>query len=353
MSNLNSPLEHGGNIEAVSAAFGIPLLHWLDLSTGINPYPYPVVNLEPDLFQKLPYESTQFRHAVSEYYGLNEFVAGNGSQQFIALLPRVLSPLPVLLPDLGYQEHERYWQFHGNELHNYPAFNADQAKQFIEAALEQNPAKHLLVINPNNPSGLLFSSQQLLDWAGRLQQGAMLIVDEAFMDATPQSSLLHDRLPVNVVVLRSFGKFFGLAGVRLGFAFSSPGNGVVQSLQQWLGPWNINGAAQALAARALSDVKWQQQNTQRLQQLMESTQIGIKPLMQVLNASRQVHWPLFSSYLLEKKVVDFLYDAFCQQGILLRKIEYNGQHSLLRVGRYILDEEERFQRAVAHIRQRL
>lgn len=367
MSDSESPLEHGGNIAAVSQAYGIARSQWLDLSTGINPYPYPVGDLPADLFQQLPYQSEAFCQAVTAYYGGHEWVAGNGSQQFIALLPKVLPALPVLLPDLGYQEHERFWRFNANPLQHYPAFGLQQATQAIDEALQQNPAQHLVVINPNNPSGLLLSTNQLIAWANQLQ-GGTLIVDEAFIDATsnsnsntnfnanPNVSLLQpaqSELPENVIVLRSFGKFFGLAGVRLGFAFGRQKNEALRALKQWVGPWNINGAAQALAQKALTDHAWQQHNRTRLDGLMASTKAAIQPLVAALNCEGQAHQALYSSYLFDTPVVDFLFDAFCQQGILLRKIQHSGPHSLLRVGRYDLAHEARFKNAVLDVTQRL
>lgn len=342
-------IEHGGNLAAASQSYGIPLEQWLDLSTGINPYAYPVDRFSANVFEQLPYQTDAFQNAVLAYYGNHEFLAGNGSQQFISLLPTLLPDLPALLPELGYQEHHRYWHINGNAIVHYPALNLEQAVSAIDIALEHNPAQHLIVINPNNPSGLMFSVEQLLLWAGRLSNGATLVVDEAFVDAQPQYSMLKQPLPDNVIVLRSFGKFFGLAGVRLGFAFSHPDHTVAKKLQQWLGPWNVNGVAQALAQKALADADWQKINRERLMRMEGEAGELFQPLIQSFNGECCNEHPLFSSYVLEKETVEKLYHRFCEQGVLLRKIDYNHQHSVLRVGRYSLDQHDRIKRAVAEV----
>jgi cobalamin biosynthetic protein CobC len=115
-----------------------------------------------------------------------------------------------------------------------------------------------VVVNPNNPDGRLLAQGALLALADALQsRGGLLVVDEAFMDvAAPDASLAGELAPGNIVVLRSFGKFFGLAGLRLGFALAAPD--VAARLAAWLGPWAVGGPAIAIGEAALADVAWAQ-----------------------------------------------------------------------------------------------
>ena len=343
--------DHGGNLYQASKDYNIPMENWLDLSTGINPVSYPVANLSQSVLEQLPYSSSQFEAAVGTYSGVSDFVAGNGSQQFIQLLPKILPRLPVLLPDWGYQEHHFHWQRNQNPVRFYPAIDPATAVVTIENQLATEPACHLLIVNPNNPSGLVFKPEQLRHWAGMLAEkktdgSAVLIVDEAFVDCDPELSLLNDSLPPNVIVLRSFGKFFGLAGLRLGFAFAQ---------QHWLNPirdavglWNINGPAMAVATRALFDESWQKVTRDQLRHKLPQWQCLFDPMLQKLEPHFQVQLPLFSSYGVSIKQGRWLQHQFARVGILLRVIE-NDRRSLVRFGRFDLtrkDDLERVQLAI-------
>src|SRR5690606_32701627 len=120
----------------------------------------------------------------------------------------------------------------------------------VERSLERFDV--LLVVNPNNPSGRLIERERLLDWHARLaERGGWLLVDEAFMDCTPEHSLAVDSQKPGLIVLRSFGKFFGLAGLRLGFALAEPA--LLERLAEQLGPWAVSGPARAVATALLAD----------------------------------------------------------------------------------------------------
>ena len=181
------------------------------------------------------------------------------------LLPRnlpmpkqyVLAKLPILLPDTAYQEHDKNWQPAGQHRYFYPARCNNEASTFIDACLQQNSCRYLLVINSNNPTGLQFSVAQLLQWSQCLQGGGCLIVDEAFIDSLPTQSLLTEILLENVIVLRSFGKFFGLPGLRLEFVMGS--EALLKTLGQKSVLWSINAPACHIAMKALADTAWQQQ----------------------------------------------------------------------------------------------
>ena len=121
-----------------------------------------------------------------------------------------------------------------------------------------------VVVNPNNPDGRVAARDALLDLAKKLTgRGGLLVVDEAFMDVGPAGqSLAGDVGMPGLVVLRSFGKFFGLAGVRLGFALAE--QGLAERIEGDLGPWAVSGPALEIGIRALADFDWQQRMRRRL-----------------------------------------------------------------------------------------
>ena len=335
-TTANQPLVHGGDLISASKASGIPLENWLDLSTGISPYAYPINSLPADAFTKLPYIDRSFIKSVKTYYGSDDFVALPGTQTAIHLLPNLLSKLPVLLPDIGYQEHAQAWQKSGNTLDYYSAMDKKTAHQEIELKLNQNSGQHLVIINPNNPSTLCFTPQQLILWATKLENDAYLIIDEAFIDSSPQMSLipyLSNNVTNNIIVLRSFGKFFGLAGIRLGFMFASEDKlGLVEA---HLPLWSVNGPALHLATLALNDAQWQ---TDHQNKLVESEQLT-RTLFEALAYHSCAHQRLFSSYTFPKKLALIIFECFYLEGILLRLIELSEDLSIIRIGRIKVEDQ--------------
>lgn len=329
---------HGGDLYTASEQFGIPAEQWIDLSTGINPQYYPLPAFSSAMFQALPYQHPELDRAVRSYYGDFPYQLASGSQPIIQFLPQVLAELsgglPVLLPEFGYQEHRQHWQQYGAELRYYPALQQapaiDGIEQALTAAQTSGEACHLLVINPNNPTGVKFSPAQLADWAERLQPGARLIVDEAFVDLQPEQSVLGEYYRDNMLVLRSFGKFFGLAGIRLGAIFGA--EDVMQGLKKLLGPWPVNGPAQELAIAALQDAQWQQQARQQIAENARLTEKLLQPLMAAYDAQPFCAEQLFACHRLETSRAYDLYQQLAKQGILVRLVDLNDGSMLLRTG---------------------
>ncbi len=181
-----------------------------------------------------------------------QVVAGTGSQALIQALPRITPKSHVAIVGPTYGEHARAWAAAGHEVREVSAL--DEAKG----------AAVVVVVNPNNPDGRVTSPDALLDLAARLDRsGGLLVVDEAFCDETPQLSLSSQVRP-GLVVLRSFGKFFGLAGLRLGFAVAEAD--LAARLAGHLGPWPVSGPALGIGAAALADEDWATGTIIRLQQ---------------------------------------------------------------------------------------
>lgn len=247
-------LEHGGDLRSVARQYDIPLSEWLDLSTGINPIGWPVPSLPAACWQSLPQLDEGLEAAARAYYGAGQLLAVAGSQAAIQALPGLFSPCRVGILSPAYAEHAAAWQGAGHHLQPLSA-------EGIEAAVDSLDV--LLLVNPNNPTGKRFERTRLLAWRQRLQaRGGLLLVDEAFIDSDPQQSLAADCGAPGLVVLRSVGKFFGLAGLRVGFVLAW--EELLLRLQQRLGPWAVSGPAREVARLALSDLAWQADTRQRL-----------------------------------------------------------------------------------------
>ncbi len=322
-------ISHGGNLPLASEKYAIQLDDWVDLSTGLNPNSYPVGKISSQVFSQLPYEQPALCENAAEYYGNINAMAVNGTQMAIQLLPRCLPEFELLAPQLGYQEHVKHWSKAGVGVHYYGADDLATAIHDIDRALKSNPQRHLLIINPNNPTGLKFSVAQITKWASTLAQDCYVIVDEAFMDVTPECSVLP-LLTHNMIVLRSFGKFFGLAGIRVGFVFAN--STIREALHQHTGLWSVNGPAQHIAIQALGDKEWQKKARIEIIENAKFSKALFTPLFEKINPKKSSYEMLFSSYWLSNEQGKSIVEHFAQNGILLRKIAIDEKHCLIRVG---------------------
>ncbi|MBF0631146.1 MAG: threonine-phosphate decarboxylase [Magnetococcales bacterium] len=246
-------LEHGGGIRGAAARFGIPLSSWLDLSTGINPNGYPVGNIPMPMWNRLPEEGDGLEVAAREYYGCDHLLPAAGTQAIIQTLPRLLPPGPVGIVSPTYGEHAHAWLKAG--------FEVVEIEQVSEHLLDRLAV--LVVVNPNNPTARLVAKTTLRSWWHRLwNHGGWLIVDEAFMDANGDESLSADTGAGGLLVLRSVGKFFGLAGARVGFLLGP--EPLLHQTREHLGPWNVAGPSRWVTTAALADRPWQQQTRRAL-----------------------------------------------------------------------------------------
>lgn len=251
---LGLPL-HGGDLTAAAARWGQPDLGWLDLSTGINPWPYPLPDFAPEDWNRLPGAEAEhsLRRAAARRFGAASpecVLAAPGTSALIRALPRCHPTAEVAILGPTYGEHEAAWRAAGHNVRM--AADLEQAKG----------AQAVVVVNPNNPDGRVHAAAQLLPLADELAaRGGLLVVDEAFADADPALSVAPQSRP-GLVVLRSFGKFYGLAGLRLGFAVAQPA--LRAALAAQLGPWPVAGAALTVGAAALADEEWGQATMARL-----------------------------------------------------------------------------------------
>lgn len=254
-------LEHGGRLRRAAAHYGIPLADWLDLSTGINPIGWPVPPLPASCWQRLPEDDDELVAVAAAAYGHPAPLPLPGSQAAIQSLPALLPPGPVAVLAPTYAEHPHAFAVAGRTPQRFAAAELEQVAQ---------TAQVVVLVNPNNPDGEVFSRKRLLAAAATLAaHGGWLVVDEAFGDATPELSLVGGdprsagkTLADNVVVLRSLGKFYGLAGARVGFALAP--ETLRTALAERIGPWPVAGPARLVAAGALADRDWQAATRLRL-----------------------------------------------------------------------------------------
>jgi cobalamin biosynthetic protein CobC len=246
-------LEHGGNLREAARLYGRD--DWVDLSTGINPHGYPVAALPADAWHRLPEPDPALLGAACAYYGASALLPVAGTQAAIQALPRLRAPSRVTVSAPSYAEHAHAWGKHGHVLRLAGYAELDAAVDSSDVAV---------VVNPNNPTGETATPQRLLDWAARLRaRNGWLVVDEAFGDTDPALSVIAQSGQPGLVVLRSVGKFFGLAGLRLGFVGADAAT--LQGLADLLGPWAVSGPAQSVARQALEDSAWQRDTFARLQ----------------------------------------------------------------------------------------
>ncbi|MGI4861862.1 MAG: threonine-phosphate decarboxylase [Janthinobacterium lividum] len=318
-----SAIHHGGDLHGAICRFGIPRERWLDLSTGINPRPYPVTMPPPEVWQRLPDDDDGLDAIAARYFTAESALPLAGSQAAIRTLPFLLPPGNVAIADLTYGEYAPAFARAGHTVRRFhyrtardtasgawsgasptarpglqsharvdAAANAGSAAGAIPVVISHAapngttntsrppvapPTEHapssflldgddpatlpadidyLVVVNPNNPTTDLIPAATLLRWRAVLAaRGGLLIVDEAFIDATPAASVASACGAPGLLVLRSVGKFFGLAGTRAGFALGP--RALLDRLRLELGAWSVNGPARHAVRQALQDATWQ------------------------------------------------------------------------------------------------
>jgi cobalamin biosynthetic protein CobC len=251
-------IAHGGDIDAVRGRFPQAPEPWIDLSTGINPYAYPFDQPAAVTWQRLPQASADAgaRFAAAQRYGAADpetVVVAPGSQALIQIVPRLIDAGDVAVIGPTYAEHAATWARSGHRVRT------------VGSLADIGDERVVVVVNPDNPTGRIVAADELHRLADRLaQRCGLLVVDEAFADFAASGVSIVPRLPPATVVLRSFGKAYGLAGVRLGFAVAHAEH--AKRLRRELGPWAVSGPALEIGAAALRDAQWLESTRARLLQ---------------------------------------------------------------------------------------
>lgn len=251
-----SPLiVHGGDLDAARRAFPDAPEPWIDLSTGINPFAYPFTLPKAEAWQRLPQASAEraLCEAAAARYGTSAeaVLPAPGSQILIQLAPRLIEAGEVAVLGPTYAEHAASWSRCGHRVRTVASLG------------EVGDARVVVVVNPDNPTGRAFGAGELREVATRIaQRRGLLVVDEAFADFCAAGVSVVPQLPPATLVLRSFGKAYGLAGLRLGFAVAQPE--LIERMRQELGPWAVSGPALTIGAAALRDTAWIEATREKL-----------------------------------------------------------------------------------------
>lgn len=236
-------LDHGGNLDFALQKFGGSPENWLDLSTGINPEGYRGTDSDNFNLNALPAKAAlgALEDAARRFWNIPEeamVIATHGASAPIALIPFILEGQRVSIPQPTYNEHQAAFENAGWDI-----------------ATQDDPSADVKVlVHPNNPTGQLWSAADL--------SSHVTLIDESFCDVCPEQSFIAACSHPNTIILKSFGKFWGLAGVRLGFIIGS--HPQMQRLRRALGPWAISSHAIALGTQAMKDKDWAKRTRQRL-----------------------------------------------------------------------------------------
>lgn len=327
-----SPPPHGGDLLAASERYGIPASDWLDLSTGINPRAYPFANIDADQFRQLPSNIDALCSAAKNYCCAPTIpVAAAGSQTFIQWLPQLRwhcdkKPARVAVPSIGYAEHAFRWQWAGHQIFYYDP----RLVRSIDELLQHEAIDVLVIINPHNPLALVIEPARILQWREILAaRNGWIIVDESFIDATPQYSVVEYANRDALIVLRSFGKFFGLPGVRCGFAFCN--DAIAAWLCTAIGPWPLSSTAVQMAEHAYLDREWQQEMRG---ELFAISDINANVLRQRFTdePALMMRNVLFHSFLLPSVRAHEIAGELARAAILVRTVVIDDTIALLRFG---------------------
>ncbi len=232
--------DHGGNLDAAMARFGGHRDDWIDLSTGIAPFAFPLPTLPSHIWTALPTktEETALTDAARRFWDVPDkagIVASPGASLLIAQIPHLAPAGTVWIAEPTYNEH---------------------AAAFASAGWRKkgDAGDATVIVHPNNPDGRL--------WSGALPDTTLNVIDESFCDVAPDGSFVSQATRQGTVILKSLGKFWGLAGLRVGFAIGDPS--LIARLQERMGPWPVSGPALAIATAALADPGWAAQQRNRL-----------------------------------------------------------------------------------------
>jgi cobalamin biosynthesis protein CobC len=310
-------IDHGGALDRAIQTYGGKPDEWLDLSTGINPISYKLPPLPPSLWAWLPDKKLEddTLYAARDYYGIPENAGGAigpGSQSLIQIYPGLLPAgmAEVLTPT--YEEHAANLIRLGWQVEAVQDFRGLDARTSVTVA-----------VNPNNPDGKRIGLSEIERVAEILaKRGGFLVVDEAFSDTEEGTSAAHLAGMDGLIILKSFGKFFGLAGIRLGFAFGPAA--LTDRLRAMLGPWAVAGTALEIARKAYGD-------PQGVAELKARIAESRKSLSEVLkeNGLKEIGGTqLFA--LIEHPEAERMYEGLAHQHILARRFAHSP--NWLRIG---------------------
>ncbi|QIO51441.1 pyridoxal phosphate-dependent class II aminotransferase [Rhizobium leguminosarum bv. trifolii] len=333
---MSAPIVHGGGITAAAAAFGGSPEDWLDLSTGINPCPVALPDIPARAWHRLPdrHLIDEARRAARDHYRSGEILPlpVPGTQSVIQLLPRLVdagrlvggTDNRVAVTDNRVAVTDNRVAVTDNRVAVVTPTYGEYARAFVSAGFAVDAVDDLaavgaghrlaVVVNPNNPDGLIWPAETLIALHDRMKAAdGLLVVDEAFGDTDPALSLASRASQLsNLIIFRSFGKFFGLAGLRLGFAIAR--SDILTRFEDWLGPWAVSGPALSIAGSLLrSDIS-------PIRGRINERCAGLHGALK--GAGLQISGGTALFTLVADARADDIYTHLCRHHILVRKFDY-------------------------------
>ena len=313
---MSGDLLHGGALDQVRTQFPNAPKPWIDLSTGINPWPYPHMDLSTGSLAYLPtkamYEACREAIASALCAAPETLLLSPGSELLIRALPDLIRPRRVAILSPTYADHAITWKRSGAEV-----------IQTQDPLAYSDRVDAIVLCQPNNPDGRLFEVKALEAAHQALAaRGGWLIMDEAYADLTPGFSLASKSGANGLIILRSFGKFFGLAGVRLG-AMLAP-DPILKKMAERLGVWPVSGAALELGVRAYADIAWQKEMRKKLSLAADQFDAALKAAGQNLAGGTD----LFR--LVETEDAHAVFHRLASAGLYVRRFDWSETH--LRIG---------------------
>ncbi len=246
---------HGGNIWKASRDAGIPSENIIDFSASINPLglsPRAASAIKKSLRFISPYpdpSSSSLVEALAGYHGIStgEILPGNGSTEFIHLIPAFLKPGSALIVEPAFSEYRKALRYNGCRADSF-VLKEESGFSIDIGRLKKRISKGydlLYIANPANPTGVVTGKEGIIEVARFCERlGATLVIDEAFVDFCEDESIKKEAVSLrNVVVLRSMTKFFSMAGLRLGYIIAH--RDTIKKFAKRLPPWSVNTLASA------------------------------------------------------------------------------------------------------------
>ncbi len=275
---------HGGNIKVLAESAGVKAKDLLDFSANINPlgppqWLRPLINSQIESLIHYPDPAcSELTGAIAHHYQVNEeeVLIGNGSTELIYQIPRALGNRQALVPIPSYRDYVQAAEQSGMTVEKIVLREEDDFRPdlaLLEARLKNDDL--VILAQPNNPTGITVEAKALRRMAQR-HPSSWFVIDEAFADFIEGlDSLTRDR-PSNVIVLRSFTKFFAIPGLRLGWALADPE--IAKKVRAVLPPWSVNTLAQKVGEAALSDRTYAEQTRALVKKLREDFRLTLESL---------------------------------------------------------------------------
>ena len=304
---MTTRIVHGGGITAAARQYGGRPEEWLDLSTGINPNPVIPPEIPVAAWHRLPDQHLQerAREAARRYYRSGDILPlpVPGTQSVIQLLPKLVTGGRVAIFSPTYGEYARAFTLAGLQVR--------QVSTIAELTVDD---RLVVAVNPNNPDGRVLPIEQLRELHDRQrEQGGILLVDEAFGDVEPAASTAPFAASMpNLIIFRSFGKFFGLAGLRLGFVIAEAS--IMTRFEDWLGPWAVSGPALSIAASLMES------DTSAIRNRILQRHSALEAVLQRSKLHVAGGTALFA--LVADDRAEGIYTHLCRHHILVRKFDY-------------------------------